>query len=291
MSFKSIVYNVMISSPSDVINEKTITKEVIYEFNTLFASKNKIVLLPKSWETHSFPVQGDRPQELINKQVLIDSDILVAIFWTRIGTPTGKADSGSIEEIEEHIYQGKPALLYFSSFPVDPRSIDQDQYSKLTEYKEKCKKRGLYQEYDDYTNFRELFRRNLIHLVQNHEYFRDDISELIENESSEQKSNSDDDRIIASLSNESKFFLKEASKSRNGNIMVLKVMGGPVYQVNGKGYQVKNNRREEAILEQAIEILESNNLIEATSYKREVFKVTAKGFEIADKLPDEKSIE
>jgi hypothetical protein len=27
-------------------------------------------------------------------------DILMGVFWTRLGTPTGKAPSGTVEEIE-----------------------------------------------------------------------------------------------------------------------------------------------------------------------------------------------
>ena len=44
-------------------------------------------LQPVGWETHSFPDMSDRAQGLIKKQVLEGSDLLVAIFRYRIGTP------------------------------------------------------------------------------------------------------------------------------------------------------------------------------------------------------------
>jgi hypothetical protein len=50
---------------------------------------------------------------VINRQVLADCDLLVAIFWTRIGSPTGSALSGTVEEIEKHLKAEKPAMLYF----------------------------------------------------------------------------------------------------------------------------------------------------------------------------------
>ncbi len=43
---------------------------------------------------------GSRPQEVINSAIVDKCDLLVGIFWTRIGSPSGEADSGTIEEIE-----------------------------------------------------------------------------------------------------------------------------------------------------------------------------------------------
>jgi hypothetical protein len=110
-------------------------------FKSSETSSRRIVLLPVGWETHSAPILGDRPQEIINSQILRDSDLLIAVFWTRIGTPTGKAVSGTVEEIDKHIHDGKPALIYFSSTPVRPESVDEEQYKMLKEFKEECKKR------------------------------------------------------------------------------------------------------------------------------------------------------
>ena len=47
--------------------------------------------------THSRPQMGDRPQELINKQLVGHCDLLIGSFWTRLGTPTGRAESGTAE--------------------------------------------------------------------------------------------------------------------------------------------------------------------------------------------------
>jgi len=58
---------------------------------------------------------GDRPQAILNKQLGEISNILIGIFWTRLGTHTGQAESGTVEEIEEFMKAGKPVLLYFSN--------------------------------------------------------------------------------------------------------------------------------------------------------------------------------
>jgi hypothetical protein len=77
------------------------------------------------------PEMGDSAQSIINRTVLQECDLLVGIFWTRIGTPTEEYASGTVEEIERHIDSGKPAMLYFSSAPVMPDSVDPDQYRSL----------------------------------------------------------------------------------------------------------------------------------------------------------------
>jgi hypothetical protein len=44
------------------------------------------------------------------------------MFWTKLGTDTGVADSGTVEEIDQFVSAGKPALLYFSSRPINPEA-------------------------------------------------------------------------------------------------------------------------------------------------------------------------
>lgn len=78
---------------------------------------------------------GASPQEIINNQILDKCDFLVGVFWTRIGTATTEYASGTVEEIEKHIAADKPAMLYFSSQPVVMDTVDPDQYSELSKFK------------------------------------------------------------------------------------------------------------------------------------------------------------
>ena len=135
MSYNATVYNVMAASPSDVSAERIIIRDVIYEWNTINSISKNIVLLPIGWETHSSPEMEDSPQNIINKQVLNKSDVVVGVFWTRIGTPTTEYQSGTVEEIEKHIQSGKLTMLYFSSRPVEQDSVDQAQYEELKKSK------------------------------------------------------------------------------------------------------------------------------------------------------------
>lgn len=145
MSYNAEVYNVMIASPCDVNEERKIVREVIYDWNNINADIRKIVLLPLGWEYNSVPSSDAPPQEILNEQIVTKADILVGIFWTRIGTPTGKAISGTVEEIEYHIGFGKPAMLYFSTKPFDQGRIDKEQFEAVNKFKQEYQKNVLHQ--------------------------------------------------------------------------------------------------------------------------------------------------
>ena len=100
MAYSANVYNVLIASPSDVAEERQLVRQDVYSWNELHSRDLNVVLLPVSWETHIAPQLGDRPQGIINKELVDISDALIGIFWTRLGSPTGVEASGTVEEIK-----------------------------------------------------------------------------------------------------------------------------------------------------------------------------------------------
>ncbi|MCR5879153.1 DUF4062 domain-containing protein [Phenylobacterium sp. J367] len=161
MPYEAKVFRVLIASPSDVDDEREMVAATIQSWNDLHSASRKIVLLPLRWETHSAPEYGVRPQEVINRAIVDDCDLLVGIFWTRIGSPTGKADSGTLEEIDRVGKAGKPVMLYFSRIPVDPETIDLEQVEKLKKFKKNTYPQGLVESYKSLTDFREKISRQL----------------------------------------------------------------------------------------------------------------------------------
>jgi hypothetical protein len=127
MSYDCRVYRILIASPSDVEDERDIAVKVIHEWNDLNSYSRKVTLLPLRWETHTAPDYNTRPQEVINRAVVDECDLLVGIFWTRIGSPTGTAVSGTLEEIDRVGKAGKPIMLYFSRVEIDPDKIVVEQ--------------------------------------------------------------------------------------------------------------------------------------------------------------------
>lgn len=276
MSHPATVYEVMIASPGDVSSERAIVRELLAEWNIVNSRKTQRVLLPAGWETHAVPEMGDRPQAIINKQVLKNCDLLVGVFWTRIGTPTGDYASGSVEEIEEHIKAGKPTMLYFSSTPVVPESIEPEQYAKLQEFKKACQSRGLYESYADLNDFRAKLYRQLQLKLNNDDFFQTNIassSEIIEPVAN-----------IVGLSKEAAYLLKECALDSAGHIMNLSYIGGRAIQVNGKNVIEDGSDRSRATWTSALEELENAGLVKALSYKREMFQITKAGYDAADLL-------
>ena len=161
MSFDAKVFRVLIASPGDLGDERNVIPEVINEWNAVHALQTKSILMPVKWESHSAPLLGNRPQAIINEQLVNECDLLVGIFWTRIGTNTGVSVSGTAEEIEQFVMQNKPVMLYFSQSPIDPDKIEIDQFAVLRTFKEKMRLKGLTETYTGISDFRQKFSRQL----------------------------------------------------------------------------------------------------------------------------------
>lgn len=196
MPQKGTIYRILVASPSDCNQERRIIPEVIHLWNAANSLHTATILEPVMWETHSWPRLGDRPQEIINKQMVEHCDFIVATFWTRLGTPTGEAESGTAEEIEKFRNAGKPVMLYFSSSPVVPESIDQSQYSSLLEYRNKLQDEGLYHPYQNIAEFRVQFQQHLSAQMTNI------LSENPSNRSPEEKKNEEDQNQLNIFKNQ-----------------------------------------------------------------------------------------
>ncbi len=161
MSYDARVYRILIASPSDVLEEREAAVRVMQDWNNLHSDNRRVVVLPLRWETHAAPEYNVRPQEAVNRRIVDDCDLLVGIFWTRLGTPTGEADSGTLEEIERVAKAGKPVMLYFSHVPVDPSHVDLDQMEKLKTFKERISSHALVEVFGSSLNFRDKFANQL----------------------------------------------------------------------------------------------------------------------------------
>lgn len=278
MSYIAKTYNVMIASPGDVASERSIIRDVVYEWNAVHSNARKIVLLPIGWETHSSPDMGASAQSIINHQVLAKCDLLIGVFWTRIGTATEAYESGTVEEIERHIDSEKPTMLYFSSQPVAMDTVDLEQVTKLKDFKNSCRSRGLYESYDSHADFKTKFYRQLQLKLNDHSFFINEISGDAATAIEESKTK------IPALSTEARTLLKEASLDDHGSILYVRYMGGTDIQVNGKNVIASGERREVAKWEQALSELISLNLVVERGQKGEFFEVTNRGYQIAEMI-------
>lgn len=142
MVYVANVLRVMIVSPSDTNEARDAAESAIHGWSEAFGRRNQIALQPWRWESSSVPLLGGDPQSLINSQGVDDSDIVFAIFGSRLGSPTPDAVSGTVEEIERATEQGKPVHVYFSDGPL-PNDVDTEQLEGLREFKKQLQERGL----------------------------------------------------------------------------------------------------------------------------------------------------
>ena len=273
MGYAATVLDVMIASPSDVPQERRIIRDVIAEWNAVNAKDRKVVLMAIGWETHSVPEMGHRPQAIINGQLLKHADLLVGVFWTRIGSPTGAARSGTVEEIEEHLGAGKPAMIYFSSAPVRLDSVDNNQYTAVRAFKESLMPRGLVEEYEDLSEFQMKFTRQLAQKVIQ-----------LTNSPASTTLTAVVSREVPDLGEAARELLAEASKDKHGVIMSLMTLGGSRVQTNNRDFTAPGGAKTEARWRGAVAELHRLGLTEDRAGKGEVFFLTDKGYRVADLL-------
>jgi hypothetical protein len=271
MPYNAKVFNVMIASPGDVSSERENFRAAIYKWNALHSESKNIVLLPIGWESHSSPEMGERPQGILNKQLLDKSDFLVGVFGARIGTPTGEYPSGTVEEIEKHISANKLVMLYFCEEKV------QEHDEEVAEFKEKCKNRGYYQSYSNADDFKEKFYTHLQHKLNDHALFKDISSENISPTKKSLTQSSE-------LSEEASILLKEASHDEHGRITYFQTILGTEINTNGKKVMQTKDNRDIVKWESALNELTEEGLLEEVGNSGNIFKITSPGYEIADKL-------
>lgn len=262
----------MIASPGDVAAERQIAREVIQEWNAIHGSTSSVMLNAVAWETHSKPEMGGRPQEIINRQILHDSDILIGIFWTRLGTATGVAASGTVEEVQKHVAAGKPALLYFSTSPVTPSSVDAAQFAALQDFRKDCMTRGLVENYGSLAEFRQKLARQISQTV----------LQLIPDVQANDQLEPAATRSSPVLSDEARQLLVNTSQDRNGTLLRIGTLQGLIVQTNGKNFVESGDPRSEVTWDAAINELRDSALLQDRGHKGEVFSLTNEGYRVAD---------
>jgi hypothetical protein len=273
MPFSAIVLRVMIASPGDVQKERAVVRDVVSEWNSTNGAHRNVMLLATGWETDVAPEMGDAPQSIIDKRILKDADLVVGMFWTRLGTPTASYASGAVEEIEEHLKAGKPAMLYFSSAPAPLDSVDPAQYQALKAFKDSCRTRGLFQTYADVDDFRRKLSNDL-QLTMNSDPFAS-IGGVTQSTTSSSVTR-------GPLSPDALVLLSAASADGSGVVLFERFGGGAEISSNDKVLNEDSSPRTLARWEGAIEELEKGGLLRATSAAREVFELTRDGFAAAD---------
>lgn len=155
---------VLLASPSDVAAEREAADQIVKEINnTLPSSAAGLELL--RWETHTVPEFGTDAQDAVNRQIGDDFDIFVGLLWTRFGTPTPRARSGTEEEFRRALARQRKhpetrVLFYFKTANI-PYDADLTQMELVRRFRASIQDKGLVRTYDSLEDFEQNLRMAL----------------------------------------------------------------------------------------------------------------------------------
>lgn len=162
--FDARVLTVLIASPGDTAEARDAVEQAVLRWNRDRARSEKIVLMPVRWETDAVPEMGADGQSVINDQLVDLADVVVALFHSRLGSPTPRDKSGTAEEIRRAHELGLPVHVYFSTEP-HATGVDAVELQRLRDFRERTESKGLVGEFTSRSDLTEKVRTALEHDV------------------------------------------------------------------------------------------------------------------------------
>ena len=252
MSYPAIVYNAMLSSPSDAEEERKTLRNCINRWNDVHSERNEMVLLPSDCENNvpsvSANIDDPRGQAVVNEYIVRPSDWLVVVFKNTFGSSTGKEESGTIEEIKlfTKTKPQNPISVYFFKDTLD---------AKVKQYKSEF--RGFWKEYKDCQDLGKKFFAEISQVVYKNTCF--------------QKNLVDSKRRVE----ERVQILITATASDTRNLISVSKLIGQEMQIEVNGCKYVG-------YEMALEHLYKKQWIESKDDKGEIFVLTALGKQEAE---------
>lgn len=152
---------VALCGPGDVMRETELAREVIDEWNQRNSDALNCGIQAMHWDSDAVPSMSARGQQVINWELIDHADLVVAIFWRRIGTPTGLHESGTVEEIRRAQARDIEVMLYFSDIEDIRADADPDQRDMLQAFRAKAMLSGLPWTFRSRPEFRKRFADHL----------------------------------------------------------------------------------------------------------------------------------
>ena len=163
------VLNVFIASPSDLIDERKILREVVDRLNKIIGKKLNWYIELFGWED-TLP-GASRPQSIINKDVEI-CQLFIGIIWKRWGQSTGVTDSGFKEEFDlafkRKKYESEPEIfMYLKKIDTELLGDPGEQLKKVINFRSwlNSSKELLYKEFVNNDDWDKLIYDNLLEYI------------------------------------------------------------------------------------------------------------------------------
>lgn len=173
MPRQETILQVFVASPRDLADERAALEDVIRELNSTWSRTLGYRLDLVRWETHAVPGLGRDPQDVVNRSVPQDCDIFIGMLWSRFGTPTSRAESGTQEEFHMALkrYRHDPSsvriMFYFKDEPLAPSEMDPEQLRQIQAFRTSLGNLGgFYWKFNTVEEFQNLVRVHLSRVVQ-----------------------------------------------------------------------------------------------------------------------------
>jgi hypothetical protein len=158
---------VFLSCPGDLARAKDELTAVVHAVANHFRPHG-IYLAPWRYDPQAVPGVGMDAQEVVSRQ-MPDYDIYVGLLCGRVGTPTRRALSGTLEEFgdakERFLDSGRPQILFYfcAEEPAAANAEDEKQLLQVREFRRHFP--GLFATFQNVDELGALFRGHLIDLV------------------------------------------------------------------------------------------------------------------------------
>lgn len=120
---------VFLASPMDLAEERQVVRRVVDEINGA-GRRVGVTFEVIGWETDVSPDAAEDAQDVVNAQIRANYDVFVCMFRDRLGTPTKRSASGTVEEYERAVLRreaGTPVriMAYFLAADQPGPEIEQ----------------------------------------------------------------------------------------------------------------------------------------------------------------------
>lgn len=150
MAYSGTVLRLLLAAPGDVPpSDRKVILDTVNTWNVREGEPHGVAVVVMHWADHTAAQYGIRPQESINQQLVDRCDVLLALFWHRLGSPTGEAASGTVEELEHAVGAGKYVAVLKCQRPAAPADIDTDQLDELRRFLDDNRMSALVKDYAD----------------------------------------------------------------------------------------------------------------------------------------------
>lgn len=167
-------YKVFVAGPSDVASEIELAREIISDISLLSKSIG-VVFETFYWAEDATPGMAREPQARINEQAE-GYDAFLAILGSKIGFPTEKYSSGTIEEIENAILNSSNSLfgldsvmVFFKEVQVNIRDPNLKSLLQVQEFRESIgSRRVLFKDFSEDASLKHSILKSFGNLIKKH---------------------------------------------------------------------------------------------------------------------------